>query len=477
MRRAKGDRDHAEQLLEDCEVAHEDLMVSLERLTEFLQPYLERLGDKRLHQHGENFIRGLLSDLDRKSVEPIAERTGYKDRLPLQYFVGQSQWKHGPLLDELCRQTSEALGDPNGILVIDPSAFPKKGKHSVGVARQWCGRLGKQDNCQVGVFLGYVSNRGHTLINERLYLPRAWAKDKARRLECAVPRGVRFRTSPQLAIEMLLERRQQFPHAWVVADDEFGRPAWFRRKLCELGERYVLDIPSNTLVRDLQTPAPPRKTQRGRAPKVPFIRAATWKDGVAPEQWERVEIRDATKGPLVVWATRTRVETRRKRKKSEKPQWLIATKTEGATPEYRYQLSNGEEDVPLRELVHVGSARFWVEDCLERAKGEVGLDHYEVRGWMGWHHHMTSCLLALFFLVLEQKRLSERTPAITVQQSAEAIGEILRDPQVDLRWLAQKLTGRLQRTEQSRIDHWKKFRRLPPSWNAVRLGHVPSVLQ
>lgn len=477
MRRAKRDRDHAEQLLEDCKVVPEGLMVSPERLTEFLRPYLERLGDKRLHQHGENFMRGLLSDLERKSVEPIAERAGYADRLPLQYFVGQSQWKHGPLLDELCRQTSEELGDPNGILVIDPSAFPKKGKHSVGVARQWCGRLGKQDNCQVGVFLGYVSNRGHTLIDERLYLPRAWAKDKARRLECAVPREVRFCAAPQLAIEMLVERRQQFPHAWVTADDEFGRPAWFRRKLRKLSERYVLDIPSNTLVRDLQTLAPPRKTQRGRAPKVPFVQAATWKDAIAPERWERIDIRDATKGPLVVWAARTWVETRRKKKKSEEPQWLIVTKTESETPEYRYQLSSAGEDVSLRELVHVGSARFWVEDCFERAKGEVGLDHYEVRGWMGWHHHMTLCLMALFFLVLEQRRLSERTPAMTVQQSAEAIGEMLRDPQVDLRWLARKLTGRLQRTEQSRIDHWKKFHRLPPSWNAVRLSHVPNVLQ
>ena len=470
--RAKRGEHAVEDLLRDCKTVPEDLMACLERLKEFTQPYIRLLPDKRQHRHGEAFLRGLLSDLDRKSTEPIAERAGMFRR-PLQRFIGDSPWDHEPLLAELRRQVVKELGDPNGILIIDPSSFPKKGTHSVGVARQWCGRQGKIDNCQVGVYLGYKSNKGHTLIDENLYLPRHWARDKARRLECGVPREVRFRTSTQLAVEMLREHVTQLPHSWVVADDEFGRPSGFRKKLRRMGERYVLDVPSNTLVRDLLAPAPRRKHLRGRQPKTPFVTASAWQESLEPEQWTRVPIRDGTTGPQVVLAARTRVQTRG----STDGEWLVVTKTESETPEYRYHLSSASEDVSLEELVHVANARYWVEDCFERAKGEIGLDHYEVRSWVGWHHHMTLCLVGLWFLVLEQRRLSESTPAITVPQSAEAIGEMLRDPHVDLRWLARKITLRLRRNEQSRIHHWKKFKRLPPTWNDARAMHIPNGAQ
>ena len=152
-------------------------------------------------------------------------------------------------------------------------------------------------------------------------------------------------------------------------------------------------------------------------------------------------------------------------------------KTEGRNPEVRYCLSNAEEDVTLREMVHAASARHWIEDCFERAKGKVGLDHYELRSWAGWHHHMALCLLALYFLVLEQRRLSHSTPAITLQQSAEALGEILRNPDINVHALALKITHRLHRTEQTRIDHWKKFNKLPPPWTMVRSNFVPNFAQ
>lgn len=220
-REAKKRPEGVEELLDDCETSAEDLMECLERLREFSRPSLERLPDRRLYERGEDFLQGLLSNLGRKSPEPIAECVG-KDRFPLQYFMGESPWDHGPLLDELCRQVADQVGEPHGILGIDPSAFPKKGTESVGVARQWCGRLGKIDNGPGGVFLGYVSNRGHTLIDERLYLPKSWARDPAGRGKCRVPKGVRSRTAMQSAVELLRERGSQLPHGWIVADDEFG---------------------------------------------------------------------------------------------------------------------------------------------------------------------------------------------------------------------------------------------------------------
>jgi SRSO17 transposase len=477
VRRAKKRKDGAAELLENCEVVPKELMAMADRLREFSRPYLDLLYEKRQRPHGEDYLRGLLSDLERKSVEPITERLG-QYRRPLQYFIGGSEWDHAPLLDFLNQEVARELGEPNGILVADPSAMPKKGKASVGVGRQWCGRLGKVENCQLGVYLGYVSNKGHTLVDEELYLPREWTSDKARREKCNIPRGLRFKTAHKLTLEMLGRRRDILPHRWFVADDEFGRPAGFRNKLHKMGERYLLEIPSNLLVRDINAKPPARIAgRRGGRRKVPFVQARAWMASLKQEDWQLFDIRPGSKGPVKVWAARTRVQTKDRQRCSERIEWLVVIRTEEKTPEYRYYFSNAEENVALGEMVHAASARHWIEDCFERAKGKVGLDHYEVRSWQGWHHHMTLAMLALFFLVLEQRRLSESTPVITVQQTAEAIGEIFRDPDMDLRELAQRLTNRLRRNEQTRIDHWRKFHQLPPSWIIARSSHVPSFAQ
>lgn len=475
VRRIKKVPRAAEELLGDCEIAAEDLMEMLEGLKEFSQPYLKLLPDKRLYARGEDFLRGLLSDLERKSIEPIAERLG-QYRRPLQYFIGESEWDHKPLLDMLCRQVKEGLGEENGVLVIDPSSFPKKGRDSVGVTRQWCGRLGKKENCQLGVFLGYVSNKGHALVDERLYLPRDWGRDKARRIKCRVPKGIRFKTAPELALDMLKERGKTLPHRWVVADDEFGRGWVFRNELWRMGERYLIEIPCSRAIRDVN--ARPNLIGKWDAHrKAPFVQARRWMSGVKDQAWEKIHIRDGVKAPLIAWATRARVYTKDNLKVSKKTQWLLVIKTDEKNPEYRYYLSNAEEDVSLTEMAHAASARQWVEDCFQRAKGKVGLDHYEVRSWMGWHHHMTLCMLALYFLVREQRRLSRKTPAVTVQQTAEAVGEILRNPEIDIEELAFMITNRLRRNEQTRIHHWRKFQRLPSSWTVVRSSHVPCFAQ
>lgn len=466
-----------QELLKSCEVVPEELAMSLERLQQFMKPYLELFPGVKSQRHAKDFVEGLLTDLERKSVEPIAERIG-QYRRPLQYFIGESPWDHEPLVGELCEEVSKDLGESNGIFVIDPSTFPKKGKDSVGVARQWCGRLGKTENCQKGIFLGYVSNLGHTLVDERLYLPREWTKDKMRKRKCGVPEKVRFKTAQKLALEMLRERRSRFPHRWVVADDEFGRGFSFRKGLEELGERYLLEIPSNLLVRAIRKPADHKIGAVGRArKKTPYRRVNTWKAGLKKQDWEKIHIRDGAKGPLVVWAVRLRIQTRDRQRRSKKIQWLLILKTEQRNSEIRYYLSNAEEEISLGEMVHAANARHWIEDCFERAKGKVGLDQYEVRSWRGWHHHITLCLLAMYFLVMEQRRLNQSTPAITLQQSAEAIGEILRNPEIDLNVLALKITQRLRRNEQSRIDHWRKFHRLPPPWTFTRSNHVPIFAQ
>lgn len=174
----------------------------------------------------------------------------------MQYFLGESQWDHQPLLVELATQVGRDLGRADGVIVFDPSGFPKKGKESVGVQRQWCGRLGKIENCQVGVYMAYVSAEEQALVNTRLYLPREWAKDKARRKKCHVPREVKFQTRHALCLEMLDEVGSLLPHGWIAGDDEMGRSSGFRKELRSRNERYLLAVPSNTLVRDLEVEVP-----------------------------------------------------------------------------------------------------------------------------------------------------------------------------------------------------------------------------
>ncbi len=409
-----------------------------------------------MREHGEDFVRGLLSDLDRKSVEPIAERAG-KDRRGMQRFIGQSGWDHRPVTEELCRQVGSEIGKPDGCLVLDPTTFLKKGEDSVGVAHQWCGRVGEIANCQKGVFLGYVSDLGRTLVDARFYLPEQWVRDRKRAQACGVPAGIRHRTACELGLEMVQERGKLLPHAWVLGDDEFGNNADFRADLHQAKERYILDVPGRTVVSDAN-----QARMEVYANHLTWAQARIWAAGLREEQWTRIVVRDGAKGPIIYHAARRRVRTHWRGRVAPMEEWLVVIRTEEPKPEYSYCLSNAGEEAGLEELVRAARARYWIEDCFERAKGQVGLADYETRSWEGWHHHVTLSLLALWFLVKEKRRLNQSTPAITLQQSKEAIAELLRNPDVDPQTLALRITRRLRRSEQSRLSHWSKWGVLPP---------------
>jgi SRSO17 transposase len=299
----------------------------------------------------------------------------------------------------------QELGAPNGVLVFDPSAFPKKGDASVGVQRQWCGRLGKIDNCQVGVYLAYVGPSEHALVDVRLYLPKEWAKDKGRREKAGVPREVRFRTRHELALEMLDERGSLLPHAWVAGDDEMGRCSWFREQLRSRGECYLLAVPSNTSVRDLFAADPPY-AGCGRRPRPPFTRVDGWCAGLAEEAWQTIEVRQGEKGPVEVQAVWTLVQARTEGKPSDVAEVLVVFRERqgDGTWKHDYLLSNASLTTPLAEYARVFKAEHRVEECLQRAKGEAGLADYEVRTWQGWHHHQALALVATWFLTTEARR-------------------------------------------------------------------------
>ena len=262
-----------EELLDDAEIRPGLLRGVLPRLETFLLPFVSSLLRSEQRTNAHHYVQGLLSNLKSKDAESIAYLFD-RDRQGLQKFLGQSNWDHKPLITELVRQVAQRLGQPTGVLVFDPSAFVKQGKKSVGVQRQWCGRLGKVENCQVGVYLGYVSHLGHTLVDYRLYLPEDWARDKQRRKEAGVPKEIRFCTRHELALQMLDEQGSLLPHRWVAGDDEMGRSTWFRQQLRQRGERYLLAVPSNTLVRDVV--AEPSCPDCGPRKRGPFVRVDEW---------------------------------------------------------------------------------------------------------------------------------------------------------------------------------------------------------
>jgi len=376
----------------------------LDRLEQFVEPFAAIMESTEQERHLWEYVSGLFSDVKRKNTETIAYFHD-QDRQALQKFIGQALWDDGLLLEELAAQVGRELGEADGVLVFDPSGFKKQGKASVGVARQWCGRLGKIENCQVGVYLGYVSRKDHALVDVRLYLNKEWAKDKQRRKKCGVPDDIRFQTRHALALEMLAQHGATLPHAWIAGDDEMGRSSAFRRDLEALGEWYLLAVPSNTLVRDLEAP-PPEYCGRGRLPQVPFVRADRWREALAKSAWTTIDVRDGSRGPLVVQAVKTRVQakTDRRRKGPEEVLVVVREEQSDGTMKHDYYLSNAAFETPLSEFARVAKAEHRIEECLERAKSDAGLAQYQVRNWIGWHHHQTLSLLATWFLTQEDLR-------------------------------------------------------------------------
>jgi SRSO17 transposase len=394
-----------EQARQDAEIPPGLLHGLQPRLESFLEPFVASLQSPQQRGHAHDYVRGLLSDLDDKNAESIAYLHD-QQRQGLQKFIGQVPWDDLPLRAVLAQQIGTELGQADGVLVFDPSAFAKKGTASVGVQRQWCGRLGKLDNCQVGIYLGYVARCDHALVDFRLFLPREWAGDRRRRRQAGVPRDVRFRTRHELALHMLDQHGTALPHAWIAGDDEMGRSTWFRRQLRQRGESYLLAVPCNTLVRDLAAEPPPW-SGRGRRPKVPFARVDRWCAVLPESRWQTVEVRAGEKGPLVVQLTRTLVQARTEGRPEDVPELLVVVREQqgDGTFKHDYLLSNsGAVVASVAELARVFKAEHRIEECLQRAKGEAGLADYQVRTWEGWHHHQTLALLATWFLTQEARR-------------------------------------------------------------------------
>lgn len=400
-----------EELLSDCEVPPAVLRGMLSRLRTFVEPFLGCLFRSEGREHAQTYVAGLLSNLKRKNAEAIAYRHD-EERSGVQEFLGQSPWDHRPMVEELVRQVGAKLGQPDAVIVFDPSGFAKKGTKSVGVARQWLGRLGKVDNGQVAVYMGYASRVEHTLVDTRLYLPKEWTKDKQRCAEAGVPKEqMRFRTRHELALEMLDEHGQKLPHAWVAGDDEMGRSTRFRRDLASRQEQYLLAVPSNTTVRDLEAP-PPAAAGGDRRRKVAFQQVRKWAEQLPEDAWTRLKVRDGEKEPLCVDIVSRRVQAKTEKQRPGPEETLVVIRTQEAsgTTKHDYYLSNASARTPLKEFAWAAKEEHRIEESIQRGKSEAGLADYQVRNWLGWHHHQVLCLLALWFLVAEGLRGKKMDP-------------------------------------------------------------------
>jgi SRSO17 transposase len=327
------------------------------------------------------YLRGLFAPMKRKNGWQLAEAAG--DRTPdgVQDFLSRMRWDADAVRDDLRAYVVEHLGDPGAVLVLDETGFVKKGTKSAGVQRQYSGTAGRIENCQIGVFVGYASRHGRALIDRALYLPESWAKAPERRAEAGIPEDVRFATKPKLGRAMLARALEaEVPFAWVTADSVYGGDYALRRWLQDRRLGYVLAVTG--------------------AQRLGFDRVDAWAKAVPSESWHRLSAGDGAKGPrLYDWAYATYPS-------DAVPGWnkgLLIRRPIAAPDELAFYLTHAPDTVSLEDLVRVAGMRWTIEACFEAAKGEVGLDEYEVRSWTGWHRHITLALLAHAYLVVVRK--------------------------------------------------------------------------
>lgn len=375
-------------------------------------------GRKEARRRSEQYLRGLLvQQTDRRNAENVAETIEGATPRALQRLLTEAPWPTEPVIDRLQAYLGARLNTPEGIFVLDESGFPKQGRQSVGVARQYCGALGKVGNCQLGVFLAYVSARGHALVDKRLYLPPPWTDDPARCRAAGVPEGIGAQSTAALGLAMLRQARAagHLHGSWVSGDDAYGKVPTLRDALDAEGWRYVLDVPAATPVftQPAEVVVPPW-SGRGRKPTAPRLapEAAAPQsvqrvaDSLPATAWQELTVAEGAQGPRTYQFVARRVWESRDGLPGRACWLLLRHNLDGTEP--RYYLSNASEDTPLLTLAQVAAARWVIETEFETAKGETGLDEYEVRSWHGWHHHITLALLAGAFLLTVQQEWGEK---------------------------------------------------------------------
>ena len=390
------------------------------------------------------------------------------DYQSLHHFIADSPWEDTPVIDDIAESVEHRIGcAEHGSLHIDESGIPKQGNHSVGVGRQYCGRLGKVDNCQMGVFLGYANASHRILLDKRLYLPKSWTSDKQRLKRCGVPKDVKFQTKAQLGLSMIRDAQQRgMPYAWIGMDAHYGQQPWLLAALEADDECYIADIPANTRVWQNcpQTEIPKRRGNRGRLPtKRKLVKAQPQPIEVrhlacALERsiWHQEYVRHTERGEL--WTRIACLRVYPVRDELPGPQTWLVLREDEAENRRKYQFTNAAPDTSFTRLAEMSHSRYWIERAIQDAKGEVGLDEYQLRGWRGWHHHMTLVLLAMLFLLELQLDWKPKAQLLTLRDVKEILEVTLPKRQFSSAQILKHIENKHRVRDSARRSHHRKRR-------------------
>jgi SRSO17 transposase len=426
----------------ECNLTPRDLSGLLDHLAAYHAHFGPAFARSDQSEHSEMYLRGLLSACDRKSIEPMALHLGVPIR-PLQHFIGQSTWSIEPIVAQHQLLVGSTLAEEDGAFLVDECGVVKQGHDSVGVAPQYCGSVGKVANSQVGVYLGYASRKGYTLLDGQLFVPEVWFGEAYadKRLSSDLPPTLESKTKPEIALELLRRTlaRGHIRGRWLAADALYGNSVAFRDGVAALNLYYFTAISCDTLIWRRQVALfVPSYSGKGRKPTK--LRLKTPSNAPYPvdelakrlpkRAHKRTTIKEGSKGPIVSDVAIVRVREARNGLPGPRL-WLVIRRNVADPSDVRYYLSNAPETTTEAELARLLGMRWPVELTFEQGKGEVGMEDYEVRSWQGWHHHMVLVMLAHHFLVWVRQQLQEKAPALTLCQVRLLITSVIPKPIVD----------------------------------------------
>jgi SRSO17 transposase len=426
----------------ECNLTRPDIEQLVDEMRHYMELFEPAFQRTEQLERSKIYLRGLLGDAPRKNVEQMA--LGLEENVrSMQHYIGQSTWKQEPVIAIHQGLVGETLGEADGVALIDESGVVKQGIDSVGVAAQYCGSVGKVANSQVGVYLGYASRKGYSLIEGQLFLPEAWFDNEhtVKRKTCGIPDELAFKTKPEMGLELLKRavQRGNLPFAWVAADELYGDSPAFRDGVTELNKRYFSEIKCSTLIwrcrPEVHVPLwkghGRHPTQlRLRNPADHPLKVSELVTQIPKQGWSRATIKEGSLGPIICdFAFLRVIEARDNLPGAEV--WLIIRRNVADPTILKFYFSNAPADTPLVEFVRLSGMRWPIETIFEEAKGEVGFDHYEMRSWLGWHHHMLLVSLAHHFLVRLRIRFQEKAPALTLYQVRLLLASVLTKPVFD----------------------------------------------
>jgi len=390
-------------------------------------------------------------------MERMAEVVPDSDEQRYQYFLSESNWSDQEVTEHVAKDADRLLGGKDDTsLIVDESAFTKKGDHSVGVARQYSGRMGKLDNCQVGVFSALSSGTRVCPVGTRLFLPEKWTRNRKRCAKAGVPKErMHHQTKQELAMELVIQARQQgLRFKWVQGDGAYGHDLKFCRNLDDMGERFILAVHKNQRIylEDPSPAVPEKECKTGRAlqrlqTKVRPTTAQNWAKRQPKSDWKVLKMRDSTKGEIEVEVVYRRVWVWDGQTKRVDQWWLVAQR-DGAG-DYKYALSNAPETVDCKEVARQAGQRFWIERSFEDAKGKVGMSEYQARGWIAWHHHMAMVMMAMLFLVEERELHQTSLPLMSCTDVVELLSIALPNRKIDGQEILRQMKVRHEKRQAS----------------------------